>query len=690
LAQALVASLFAAPARATLAPEGDVGGLDGALDCNTGDPAIAGLAGGGFVGAWSVGARISTRRLDAAGQPMEPAVVVVQGHPSDVEAVALPNGGYALAWWDRTRARVLIRFFDAAGVAGPELEVGAAGPDPGTGFGGLDAAAGAGGTLAVVWTDHQRVLLREMRPDGSALSPAWQVNEGYGQVFQEPIADFSPAVIVAADGTLRVFWVEGLFTPTVSRDGTVQGRRVVHDAAADYRRTQWIVTGAAGHDPEAAMAADGSYLLAWVGTQTYYLDPPVPIPDFPAVLSQAFDAADVPRSPRQVLDGGAFLPAAAVAVAPAPAGGFVVAWETDLPTGVDGVTTALARDLDASGIPRGLAPSRLAPDTSAGQARPDLAVAANGLLVAAWQELEDPDIVFIVCPGGHVRARPFGLGCGEDAACLRDGRFELTLTWSDPRRHLSGVGHPVALTGETTYFWFFSAGQVEVIVKVLDGRAVNGHYWVFWGGLTDLGLRLTVRDTQTGATRTYETAPGTMVSAADTSALPPSAQSAAFSAQELQSFALDREAFASDVAVEPAPAPPVTRRRPSSLPDTSVGPCTPFEPHAIPRPGLCLAGNRFEVEATWRDFAGRTGVAEGVELGDDSGWFWFFDRDNVELVVKVLDGRAVNGRFWVFYGALTNVEYDLVVRNAATGATWTHHNPSGRFASGADVDALAP
>jgi len=25
-------------------------------------------------------------------------------------------------------------------------------------------------------------------------------------------------------------------------------------------------------------------------------------------------------------------------------------------------------------------------------------------------------------------------------------------------------------------------------------------------------------------------------------------------------------------------------------------------------------------------------------------------------VIKVLDARAVNGRFWVFYGALSNVE----------------------------------
>lgn len=292
----------------------------------------------------------------------------------------------------------------------------------------------------------------------------------------------------------------------------------------------------------------------------------------------------------------------------------------------------------------------------------------------------------------------------------------MTLTWADPRRHLSGVGHPVAITGETAYFWFFAPAAVEVIVKVLDGRVANAHYWVFWGGLTDLGLRLTVRDKVTGATRTYETAPGTMVSAADTSALPFDAPTGALSAQQLRSFAMDREAFADhrDVeraaVVEPASAtslaPPVILDTPSaladaaasagtparnvSLPDTSVGPCSPPDPHVVHRPGVCLAGNRFEVEATWRDFAGRTGTAQGVELGDDSGWFWFFDRDNVELVVKVLDGRAVNGRFWVFYGALTNVEYDLVVRNASTGVTWTHHNPLGGFQSGADVDALQP
>jgi hypothetical protein len=115
----------------------------------------------------------------------------------------------------------------------------------------------------------------------------------------------------------------------------------------------------------------------------------------------------------------------------------------------------------------------------------------------------------------------------------------------------------------------------------------------------------------------------------------------------------------------------------------------------VPGPGLCLQGRRFEVTTRWRDFAGNTGVGQGIALGDDSGWFWFFYPGNVELVVKVLDGRPVNGHFWVFYGALTNVEYELTVRHVlgdlggADGEA-AYENLSGRFASHADVGALRP
>ena len=38
---------------------------------------------------------------------------------------------------------------------------------------------------------------------------------------------------------------------------------------------------------------------------------------------------------------------------------------------------------------------------------------------------------------------------------------------------------------------------------MLDGRAVNSHYWFFYGAMTDVAYTLTVTDTQTGAVKTY-------------------------------------------------------------------------------------------------------------------------------------------------------------------------------------------
>lgn len=103
---------------------------------------------------------------------------------------------------------------------------------------------------------------------------------------------------------------------------------------------------------------------------------------------------------------------------------------------------------------------------------------------------------------------------------------------------------------------------------------------------------------------------------------------------------------------------------------------------------LCLNGGRFRVEIAWKDFAGRTGAGRASALTNDTGTFWFFDPANVEVVVKVLDGRAVNGNWWVFFGALTNVEYRMTVTDTATGARRIYRNPAGRFASQGDTAAF--
>jgi poly(3-hydroxybutyrate) depolymerase len=118
-------------------------------------------------------------------------------------------------------------------------------------------------------------------------------------------------------------------------------------------------------------------------------------------------------------------------------------------------------------------------------------------------------------------------------------------------------------------------------------------------------------------------------------------------------------------------------------PSGASGPCV------ASATALCLGG-RFRVEASWRDFAGNTGAGSVVPVtAADSGLLWFFAPTNWEVLVKVLDGCALNGHHWVFAAATTNVEYTLTVTDTLTGATAVYHNTLGHTAPAVtDVAAL--
>ena len=92
---------------------------------------------------------------------------------------------------------------------------------------------------------------------------------------------------------------------------------------------------------------------------------------------------------------------------------------------------------------------------------------------------------------------------------------------------------------------------------------------------------------------------------------------------------------------------------------------------------LCLDNARFRVRATWTASDQTSGPGHAVPLTADSGYFWFFDSSNVELIVKVLEGCGTNGHRWVFASGLTNVLVTLTVTDIVTGTTKTYTNPQG-------------
>ncbi len=112
------------------------------------------------------------------------------------------------------------------------------------------------------------------------------------------------------------------------------------------------------------------------------------------------------------------------------------------------------------------------------------------------------------------------------------------------------------------------------------------------------------------------------------------------------------------------------------------GPCTPSETT------LCLNQGRFLLEAKWKNFRGEEGVGNAVPQTDDTGAFFWFDSQNIEMIIKVLDGREINDFFWVFYGALSNLEFTLAVKDTETGRCKEYVNDLGTFASVGDTAAF--
>ncbi|MDE2924649.1 MAG: endonuclease/exonuclease/phosphatase family protein [Acidobacteriota bacterium] len=133
--------------------------------------------------------------------------------------------------------------------------------------------------------------------------------------------------------------------------------------------------------------------------------------------------------------------------------------------------------------------------------------------------------------------------------------------------------------------------------------------------------------------------------------------------------------------VEPSPCEAST---PRPSPDPEPPPDSEPPPPEPPDVGDCgdedvLCVGNFDIQVEWRTSDGRTGRGMAEKLTAESGYFWFFEPANIEMVIKVLDGCAIDGHFWVFGAGLTDVEVTTTVRDRRNGARKTWVNPLGRL-----------
>jgi hypothetical protein len=93
----------------------------------------------------------------------------------------------------------------------------------------------------------------------------------------------------------------------------------------------------------------------------------------------------------------------------------------------------------------------------------------------------------------------------------------------------------------------------------------------------------------------------------------------------------------------------------------------------------CLLGGRYRVTASFTPPSGPGGAAQALQpaVTTDTGLFWFFSANNIEIIIKVVSGCGFNSRIWVFSGGLTNVAYTITVTDTVTGISKTYSNPQG-------------
>ncbi len=195
---------------------------------------------------------------------------------------------------------------------------------------------------------------------------------------------------------------------------------------------------------------------------------------------------------------------------------------------------------------------------------------------------------------------------------------------------------------ETGYFWVNDPDQLDLVVRVLDGCALNDRFWVFAASLTNVEYELTVVDTLTSDEATYVSGP---------SKLAPPIQ--------------DTVAFAT------CPSSKTKHTSMQSQADQRVD-------------SLSLIDDRFLLEIDWTipgqgSGKGQVGVATPV-----AGAFWFLDRSDLNVYVQITDARSINGHYWLAYTSLTGANYSLKVTDTLSGIVKTYLNHEGQAGYGID------
>lgn len=396
------------------------------------DPAVTGLAGGGFVITWTdesltLGDASSTSTkaqvYDPAGGKVG-AEFLVNTFPTGAQRepaiTALAGGGFVVTWSDEshtlgdldgtsikaqlftaTGAKVGVEFLVNSQAAGGQFEP--------------TVAALANGGFVVTWRDRSNAFGDVGEGITAQVFDAAGVKAGQQFLVNTETANpqVEPSVAGLANGGFVIAWRDrsealgdldqGIAAQVFDAAGVKVGQEFLVNTQTANLQVHPTVTGLAG----------GGFVVAWSDASLTLGDT-----EGPSIKLQVFTAAGVKVGTEVLVNtqtaGGQDFPA----VTALPDGGFAVAWQDSDPVGDGSGFSIKAQVFDADGVKVG-SEFLVNSETANNQSRPTIAGVASDGFVVAWEDYSRS----LGAPESDIRAQIFSLSpvAGHDITGTQHG-----------------------------------------------------------------------------------------------------------------------------------------------------------------------------------------------------------------------------------------------------------------------------
>ena len=619
--------------------------------CRDAAPDLAIKPGGSFLLIWQQTgcptpptSVVRALRFDAAGRKLGAAIDLWSGR--DPKIAPLPGGGFVAVSEKEPNLESsftgigLHRLDDLGRPVGEAIVVAVDRFSPNVA---PEISVAPNGAVAVVW---QVVSVNPLFPAivrgrfyDSALHPtsdAFLLSNG--PTFP---GQFEPAVAFRGDGTALALWTGTFTTPAPQVFGRVFDGSG-HPLTDDFPVSQIVVLGNVA--PSAVASPSGGWWVSWQSLPLPY--PPPPGPDRGDTDARVAHVG--PHGERLGLEhlfNPLSLPSGPLALGTGASGDLLVLFPA--PDGsISGRRIVSDRELSSDLFD-------LSETASVPYLEPAIGDRSAGAFVAAWSGAspvsEDDTDLFgtIVAPACLPETT---------AACLGpEARYGVEVAWQLGAQ--SGTAKPLPLAGNSATFGLRHPADhdLTVLLSGPDSRDLT------FAATTGAALEIRVTDKSTGAVQTFTKPAGRFASRKISNALPDLGGTGDLMAEH-------------SVAIHERP------ESSEAILPTEGQTCLPTSR------ALCLLGGRFRAEL----LAGpNPRPALSLARTDKSGAFAFPSGPETPLVtLTMIDGRANNGKFWVYLGGLSAAGYRVQITDLSTGVVKTYANPPGKLESRADRAAF--